>query len=120
RTRVPKSNGKKTKDLIINTKEHARKLDDLNKEQKRQRNRLETTLENIPSATLMIDRDGYIVIANKTYQDLFDRVGNAEGQLFKDVMPNQEISQMMNEALKLEQPLFEQIELYINNVHNKF
>ncbi|WP_426874402.1 two-component system histidine kinase PnpS [Mammaliicoccus lentus] len=120
RVRVPESNVKETKDLFINTNELARTLDDLNNEQKLQRNRLETTLENIPSATLMIDRDGYIVIANKTYHDLFDRVGNAEGQLFKDVMPNQEISQMMNEALKLEQPLFEQIELYINNVHNKF
>lgn len=39
---------------------------------------------------------------------------------FKDVMPNIEITQMMNEAMKLEKPVFEQIELYINNVHNKF
>ena len=67
-----------------------------------QRNRLETTLENIPSAILMLDREGVIVIANKTYHDLFDRNSHAEGQLFKEVMPNVEIIQMMNEALKLE------------------
>ncbi|PNZ39082.1 two-component system histidine kinase PnpS [Mammaliicoccus vitulinus] len=120
RVRVPESNVKETKELFINTNELARTLDDLNNEQKLQRNRLETTLENIPSATLMVDREGVIVIANKTYHDLFDRVRNAEGQLFKDVMPNVEITQMMNEALKLEKPMFEQVELYINNVHNKF
>ncbi|WP_239749245.1 ATP-binding protein [Mammaliicoccus sp. H-M34] len=120
RVRVPESNVKETKELFINTNELARTLDDLNNEQKLQRNRLETTLENIPSATLMVDRDGVIVIANKTYHDLFDRVGNAEGQLFKDVMPNAEISQMMNESLKLEEPMFEQVEITINNVHNKF
>lgn len=120
RVRVPESNVKETKELFINTNNLARTLDDLNNEQKLQRNRLETTLENIPSATLMIDKNGVIVIANKTYHDLFDRVGKVEGQLYNDVMPNKEISQMMNEALKLEKPLFEQIELYINNVHNKF
>lgn len=120
RVRVPESNVKETKELFINTNNLARTLDDLNNEQKLQRNRLETTLEHIPSATLMIDKDGVIVIANKTYHELFGRLQNAEGQLFKDVMPNVEITQMMNEALKLEKPIFEQIELYINNVHNKF
>ncbi len=120
RVRVPESNVKETKELFVNTNELARTLDNLNNEQKLQRNRLETTLENIPSAILMLDREGYIVIANKTYHDLFDRNSHSEGQLFKEAMPNVEIIQMMNEALKLEKPMFEQVEMYINDVHNKF
>lgn len=82
RVRVPESNVKETKELFINTNNLARTLDDLNNEQKLQRNRLETTLENIPSATLMVDKEGIIVIANKTYHELFGRMQNAEGQLF--------------------------------------
>lgn len=120
RVRVPESNVKETKELFINTNNLARTLDDLNNEQKLQRNRLETTLENIPSATLMIDRNGVIVIANKSYHEIFGSAGNVEGNKFQDFMPNTEISNMMNEALKLEKPLYEQVELYINNVHNKF
>ncbi|WP_353462236.1 ATP-binding protein [Mammaliicoccus sciuri] len=120
RVRVPESNVKETKELFVNTNELARTLDNLNNEQKLQRNRLETTLENIPSAILMLDREGYIVIANKTYHDLFDRDSYSEGQLFKEAMSNVEIIQMMNEALKLEKPMYEQVEMYINDVHNKF
>ncbi|MCE3404498.1 sensor histidine kinase, partial [Staphylococcus aureus] len=65
--RVPESNVVETKALFVSTNDLARRLQKLNNEQKIQSNRLKTTIENIPSAILMIDRNGKIVVANKAY-----------------------------------------------------
>ena len=52
---------------VVTTNELARRLQRLNNQQKLQSNRLKTTLENIPSSILMIDKYGEIVIANRTF-----------------------------------------------------
>ncbi|MCG3082867.1 hypothetical protein L7Q72_35090, partial [Pseudomonas aeruginosa] len=67
--RVPESNVVETKALFVSTNDLARRLQKLNNEQKIQSNRLKTTIENIPSAILMIDRNGKIVVANKAYYE---------------------------------------------------
>ncbi|PTF54944.1 HAMP domain-containing protein, partial [Staphylococcus chromogenes] len=76
RVRVPESSVKETRELYVTINVLARRLERLNSEQKIQRNRLVTTLENIPSAVLMIDKHGNIVVANKTFYDIFNENTN--------------------------------------------
>lgn len=76
--RVPESNVVETKALFVSTNDLARRLQKLNNEQKIQSNRLKTTIENIPSAILMIDRNGKIVVANKAYYEQFNISHNIE------------------------------------------
>ena len=68
--RVPESNVKETRALFVTTNELARRLQKLNNRQKIQSNRLKTTLENIPSSVLMIDKHGEIVAANHAYYEV--------------------------------------------------
>src|SRR5699024_238593 len=65
--RVPESNVKETRELFVTTNELARRLQRLNHKQKLQSNRLKTTVENIPSSILIVDKYGEIVVANKAY-----------------------------------------------------
>ena len=68
--RVPESNVKETRALFVTTNELARRLQKLYNSQKIQSNRLKTTLENIPSSVLMIDKHGEIVVANHAYYEV--------------------------------------------------
>lgn len=78
--RVPESNVKETKALFVTTNDLARRLQKLNNKQKMQSNRLKTTLENIPSSVLMIDKHGEIVVANHAYYELFRPNGKVENK----------------------------------------
>ena len=84
-----------------------------------QSNRLKTTLENIPSSVLMIDKQGEIVIANHAYYEVFKPIVKSK---IKDytVHLDKEIQHLIIESFKTEKPLHEQIELYINDVHQKY
>lgn len=117
--RVPESNVKETKALFVTTNDLARRLQKLNNKQKMQSNRLKTTLENIPSSVLMIDKYGEIVVANHAYYELFRPNGKVENKNYISYL-DPKIQQLILESFKTEKPLHDQIEILLNNVHHKY
>lgn len=117
--RVPESNVKETRALFVTTNDLARRLQKLNNKQKMQSNRLKTTLENIPSSVLMIDKHGEIVVANHAYYEVFKPGKKAESKDYTSYL-DEKIQHLILEAFRTEQPLYDQIQLYINDVHEKY
>ncbi|UTH10860.1 two-component system histidine kinase PnpS [Macrococcoides canis] len=119
KVRVPESNVTETKDLFISTNILARTLQDFMNEQKLQRNRLETTLQNIPSATLLVNNYGEVVIANETYLNFFNRGNKIKKDHYDTVIENKDVKRMIKEAIATEKPINETIEHNVN-VHKKY
>ncbi|MDW4259120.1 ATP-binding protein [Staphylococcus saprophyticus] len=117
--RVPESNVKETKELFVTTNELARRLQRLNHKQKLQSNRLKTTVENIPSSILMIDKYGEIVVANKSFYNVFTPEEAAEHKSYVDFV-DLTLQKLIIEAFKVEKPIYDQIELTIDQVHQKY
>lgn len=117
--RVPESNVKETRELFVTTNELARKLQRLNHKQKLQSNRLKTTVENIPSSILMIDKYGEIVVANKTYYEVFTPEETAEHKSYVEFI-DPAIHELITEAFKVEKPIYKQVKLNIGQVHEKY
>ncbi|WP_154835821.1 two-component system histidine kinase PnpS [Staphylococcus pasteuri] len=117
--RVPESNVKETKALFVTTNELARRLQKLNNRQKIQSNRLKTTLENIPSSVLMIDKHGDIVVANSAYYEVFSPEQSVENKSYIGFI-NDPIEKLILESFRTEKVIYEQIEVDINNVHTKY
>ena len=117
--RIPESSVKETKDLYTSINVLARRLEKLNHAQKMQRNRLLTTLENIPSAILMIDKQGEVVLANKTYSDMFHNGENVELQNYEAVL-HPTLKALIEEGFKVEKGIYKQIEIHVNDIHQKF
>ncbi|REH89118.1 PAS domain-containing sensor histidine kinase [Staphylococcus felis] len=119
KVRVPESSVKETKDLYVTINVLARRLEALNRAQKIQRNRLVTTLENIPSAVLMINKNGKIVVANQTYYEIFNQSDNVENKNYQQFL-NDTLKKLVVEGFRTEQAVHGQVELYVNNIHQKF
>lgn len=117
--RVPESSVKETRELYVTINVLARRLERLNSEQKIQRNRLVTTLENIPSAVLMIDKHGNIVVANKTFYDIFNENTNVEQQNYEKLL-HPTLKKLVVEGFRTEKPVYDQVELHLNQIHQKF
>lgn len=117
--RVPESNVKETKELFVTTNELARRLQRLNHKQKLQSNRLKTTVENIPSSILMIDKYGEIVVANKSFYNVFTPEEAVEHKSYVDFV-DLTLQKLITEAFKVEKPIYDQIELTIDQVHQKY
>ena len=117
--RVPESNVKETKELFVTTNELARRLQRLNHKQKLQSNRLKTTVENIPSSILMIDKYGEIVVANKSFYNVFTPEEAVEHKSYVDFV-DLTLQKLIIEAFKVEKPIYDQIELTIDQVHQKY
>lgn len=117
--RVPESNVKETKALFVTTNELARRLQKLNNKQKIQSNRLKTTLENIPSSVLMIDKYGEIVVANHSYYEVFGLEEKVENKDYNDFIDDK-IKQLILEAFKTEKACIIKLKLisimYIINI----
>ena len=111
KVRVPESTVTETKELYISTNRLARTLQTLNNEQKLQRNRLETTLENIPSAILMIDKKGQVVIVNDNYNETFNKGQQILSGHFEDVIRFPSVKQMIKEAMRAEKPINKTIDI---------
>ena len=119
KVRVPESSVKETRELYVTINVLARRLERLNSEQKIQRNRLVTTLENIPSAVLMIDKHGKIVVANKTFYEIFNETKNVEHQNYeKFIHPT--LKKLVVEGFRTEKPVYDQVELQLSLIHQKF
>ncbi|WP_414050357.1 two-component system histidine kinase PnpS [Macrococcus animalis] len=119
KVRVPESSVTETKELFKSTNVLARTLQDLNNEQKLQRNRLETTLQNIPSATMLVNNHGEVAIANETYINLFNKRQPIEHGHYETVIKNQYIKKMIKEAIAVEKPVNDTLNLTVN-VHKKY
>ncbi|UXR87779.1 two-component system histidine kinase PnpS [Staphylococcus felis] len=119
KVRVPESSVKETKDLYVTINVLARRLEALNRAQKIQRNRLVTTLENIPSAVLMINKNGKIVVANQMYYEIFNQSDNVENKNYQQFL-NDTLKKLVVEGFRTEQAVHGQVELYVNNIHQKF
>ncbi|NWK85521.1 PAS domain-containing protein [Staphylococcus sp. GSSP0090] len=117
--RVPESNVKETRELFVTTNELARRLQRLNHKQKLQSNRLKTTVENIPSSILMIDKYGEIVVANKSFYNVFTPEEAVEHKSYVDYV-DLKLQKLITEAFKVEKPIYDQIELTIDQVHQKY
>ncbi|MCE5089911.1 sensor histidine kinase [Staphylococcus devriesei] len=117
--RVPESNVKETKALFVTTNDLARRLQKLNNKQKIQSNRLKTTLENIPSSVLMIDKHGEIVVANHAYYEVFQPDRKIENKDYTSHL-DKEIQKLIIESFRTEKPLYGQVETFINDVHYKY
>lgn len=119
KVRVPESNVTETKDLFISMNILARTLQDFMNEQKLQRNRLETTLQNIPSATLLVNSYGEVVIANETFLNFFNRGNKIKKAHYDTVIAHKDLKRMIKEAIATEKPINETIEHNVN-VHKKY
>ncbi|HHU6749490.1 TPA: two-component system histidine kinase PnpS [Staphylococcus pseudintermedius] len=119
RVRLPESSVKELRELYVTINVLARRLEQLNSEQKIQRNRLVTTLENITSAILMIDKNGKIVIANKTFYEIFNESTNVENQDYAQYL-HPTIKQLVVEGFRTEKAMYKQVEISINHIHQKF
>ncbi|MDG0842679.1 ATP-binding protein [Staphylococcus equorum] len=117
--RVPESNVKETRELFVTTNELARRLQRLNHKQKLQSNRLKTTVESIPSSILMIDKYGEIVVANKAYYELFTPEEAVEHKSYVEFI-DVKIQKLIADAFKVEKPIYDQVELTIDQVHQKY
>ena len=117
--RVPESNVKETRALFVTTNDLARRLQKLNNSQKIQSNRLKTTLENIPSSVLMIDKHGEIVVANHAYYQLFNPDQMVENKSYIGFIDDS-IEKLIIESFRTEKVIYEQLEVAINNVHTKY
>lgn len=119
KVRVPESSVTETKDLFKSTNVLARTLQDLNNEQKLQRNRLETTLQNIPSAIMLVNTHGEVAVANETYINLFNKRQPIENGHYEKIIKNQNIKQMIKEAIATEKPVNETLNISVS-VHKKY
>lgn len=117
--RVPESNVKETRALFVTTNDLARRLQKLNNSQKIQSNRLKTTLENIPSSVLMIDKHGEIVVANHAYYQVFNPDQMVENKSYIGFIDDS-IEKLIIESFRTEKVIYEQLEVAINNVHTKY
>ncbi|MEB8173471.1 ATP-binding protein [Staphylococcus equorum] len=117
--RVPESNVKETRELFVTTNELARRLQRLNHKQKLQSNRLKTTVESIPSSILMIDKYGEIIVANKAYYELFTPEEAVEHKSYVEFI-DVKIQKLIVDAFKVEKPIYDQVELTIDQVHQKY
>ncbi|TDM10621.1 GHKL domain-containing protein [Macrococcus lamae] len=119
KVRVPESSVTETKDLYISINILARTLQSLNNEQKLQRNRLETTLQNIPSAILLVNNHGDVVISNDTYNRLFNNDGPSLKGYYEEAIAYSAINRMIKEAIATEKTINETLDIKIN-VHQKY
>lgn len=117
--RVPESNVKETRALFVTTNDLARRLQKLNNSQKIQSNRLKTTLENIPSSVLMIDKHGEIVVANHAYYQVFNPDQMVENKSYIGFIDDS-IEKLIIESFRTEKVIYEQLEVAINNVYTKY
>lgn len=118
KVRVPESSVTETKDLYISTNILARTLQSLNNEEKLQRNRLETTLQNIPSAIMLVDKFGKVVITNDTYQHLFNKGNPTAVGPYNEVIGQEQVKRMIREGIATEKPINDTLTIMVS-VHEK-
>lgn len=92
----------------------ARNLQELFKVREMEKERLNTLIENMGSALMMIDRDGQISIVNKPFVDQFDfSAQEVQNQLFKSVGLPEELKKFIDYVFLMESSARKQLTLEI-------
>ncbi|MBD7962591.1 two-component system histidine kinase PnpS [Fictibacillus norfolkensis] len=77
----------------------ARNLEKMTKSQESQHDRLITLIENMGSGLILIDKNGYINLVNKTFKELFkEHTDYWTGHLFYEVFPYTSIKDIVKET----------------------
>ncbi|MET3727531.1 two-component system phosphate regulon sensor histidine kinase PhoR [Fictibacillus halophilus] len=77
----------------------ARNLEKMTKSQEAQHDRLITLIENMGSGLILIDKNGYINLVNKTFKELFkEHADYWTGHLFYEVFPYTSIKDIVKET----------------------
>ncbi|KIL43813.1 two-component system histidine kinase PnpS [Jeotgalibacillus soli] len=93
----------------------ARNLQEMVAHQEIQRDRLQTLIENMGSGLVMIDKQGYIVLVNRTYHEFFyqeeEKILNRR---YMDVFQEKKIRMIAEEVFMTERRVRKQLHLSIN------
>lgn len=92
----------------------ARNLQGMVKANDIQQGRLSALIENMGSSLLLIDSKGYIILLNRTFKEVF-RLKNEDllNQLYYEVIPHREISDLIEEIVMTEHKIKRQLHLPI-------
>lgn len=90
----------------------ARNLQDLNRLEKLQGRQLRTVIDNMESAVMLIDEQGYVNLVNRKFIELFGRTESSYNRkLYYDVMEQEKVYLAVQEAFLYEQKVKDAIML---------
>ncbi|MFX3673214.1 MAG: two-component system histidine kinase PnpS [Paenisporosarcina sp.] len=96
----------------------ARNLQELSIIREIEKERLNTLVENMGSALMMIGRDGQITIVNRAFINQFDfEIGDIQNHLFKNVGLPQELEKLIDFVFLTESSTRKQLRLEIRHEH---
>lgn len=82
----------------------ARNLQDMNRQEKMQGRQLRTVIDNMESAVMLIDQQGYVHLVNRKFIELFGKTESSyTKQLYYDVLEQEQIYSAIQEAFLYEQ-----------------
>mgnify|MGYP000854712955 FL=1 len=82
----------------------ARNLENASSGEAMQRARLESLIEYMGAGLMLIDEKGYVLLVNRTYREMFNIYGQSNGQLYYRVLPNEKMSQVIEDVYLTEKP----------------
>lgn len=93
----------------------ARNLQEMNKIQEMQTDRLHTLIENVGSGLIFIDSRGYINLVNRAYKEIFHiRPADYLHRLYTEAFPHKEIIQLVDEIFIKEMRVRKQLVLTVD------
>ncbi|OIN66497.1 PAS domain-containing sensor histidine kinase [Exiguobacterium sp. KRL4] len=82
----------------------ARNLENASSGEAMQRARLESLIEYMGAGLMLIDEKGYVLLVNRTYREMFNIHDKSNGQLYYRVLPNEKMSQVIEDVYLTEKP----------------
>lgn len=82
----------------------ARNLENASSGEAMQRARLESLIEYMGAGLMLIDEKGYVLLVNRTYREMFNIHEKSNGKLYYRVLPNEKMSQVIEDVYLTEKP----------------
>jgi len=82
----------------------ARNLENASSGEAMQRARLESLIEYMGAGLMLIDEKGYVLLVNRTYREMFNIHEPSSGKLYYRVLPNEKMSQVIEDVYLTEKP----------------
>lgn len=82
----------------------ARNLENASSGEAMQRARLESLIEYMGAGLMLIDEKGYVLLVNRTYREMFNIQEKSNGKLYYRVLPNEKMSQVIEDVYLTEKP----------------
>ncbi len=82
----------------------ARNLENASSGEAMQRARLESLIEYMGAGLMLIDEKGYVLLVNRTYREMFHIHEPSSGKLYYRVLPNEKMSQVIEDVYLTEKP----------------